>query len=30
MQLFPYIADDDLLIVFDDDGYLLLEIARYF
>jgi len=30
MQLFPYIADDDLLLVFEDDDYLLLELARFF
>jgi len=30
MQLFPYIADDDLLVIFEDDDYLLLELARFF
>jgi hypothetical protein len=30
LQLYPYIADDDLLLLFEDDDYLLLEIARYF
>jgi hypothetical protein len=30
MQLFPYIADDDPLLVFEDDDYLLLELARFF
>ena len=30
MQLFPYTADDDLLVIFEDDDYLLLELARFF
>jgi len=30
MQLYPYIADDDLLLIFEDDDYLLLELARFF
>jgi len=30
MQLYPHIADDDLLLVFEDDDYLLLELARFF